>query len=170
MKLTITTTLFLALSAQACSVGEVEELEVEMYGVSSAKDGVSGDRDPSYQWWWLKEVHIVPVEGETISAIYDEEGISYRIVDRPQIIFQQDLSDYLGVEFSKLELVFGSTVLGGNQSITDLSFPLSQTTLTLTGPFTMKKARKLQVVLELAWANSLSEDKLEEPGITLTIP
>ena len=170
MKLTITKIFLLALLAQGCSVGEVEEIEIEMYGVATAKDGVSGDQDPTYQTWWLKEVHIVPTEGETISATYDGDGLSFRIVDRPQIIYQQDLSDYLGVEFSRLEMVFGATVQGGNQSISGASFPLSQTTLTLNGPFEMKKARKLQVLLELAWANSLSESQMEEPGISLTIP
>jgi hypothetical protein len=165
MKLTITKSFLAVLLAQGCSLGEVEEIEVEMYGVVETVEGAAGDRDPSYQTWWLKEVHIVPSEGDPLDFVYDNEGIPFRIVGRPQIIFQHDMSDFMGVEFSRLELVFGDEVLGGDQNIKDKSFTLSQPTLTLTGPFEMKKARKLKALLELSWAKSLSEESLLAPGI-----
>lgn len=170
MKLTITVCLPWLLLAQACSLGETEDLEVEMYGVAKAKDGVTGTRDPSYQIWRLKSVQVTPSSGEALNFEFATDGIPFRIVDRPQLIFQQDFSKYVGVSFDKLDLLFDAQVIGGDRKVTDLSYTLTNPTVTLTGPFTVKKARKLSVHFELDWANSLSDETLEEPGQSIAIP
>jgi hypothetical protein len=172
MKLTITKFLLLgSISAGCGSLVEDQVLDIEMYGVAKTPTGAIGDDDPEFQEYRLLQVSFVNADGATFTTLFNnEDERTFRIIDRPQIIFSKDISELEGQSYAGLQVVFDPGVTGGDQKRPELSFTMSQPSQQLNEALTIEKAKSLEVQIKLNWANTLSEAGMSEPTLEISRP
>lgn len=151
--------LFFSCGASTSSLtGGEQNFVVEMYGVFQAPVGSEGTYEPKWQNYLLTEVYLTKAEdGSTVDLMTDDPA-TLRIIDREQIIFSADVSEYDGVTFSSLTVVFDPSVVVAGKVSDENIIVLDTGDVTLTQDFAVETARSVTVLLKVKWKNTISED------------
>lgn len=165
--LTITTLLSLL---QGCGFTTGDQfLYVQMYGVAQAADDAAGDVSPKWQEYYLSSVVLLSEDGSTATTLSeDADAKTYRIVNRPQIIFTYDMSSESGNTYSGAEVTFDAAVTGESKNADNHSFSLTNTTLTLSEVFTIEESKGVDMLIKVRWKNTVSGSTMTEPTFTLS--
>lgn len=171
MKHTITSLFALGMAAtlSACGVSLDSEsvMRIEMYGSSTVPASATGDKNPSFQNYILKSIGLVSAAGTT--NLLDSED-SYKIIDRAQLLYEKDMSNFKGNEYTGISITFGPAVTGGNAKQSDLSFTLSNETISLVKTFTIQSAKSITFSIEAHWGNTLADGVMTEPEFEIVGP
>jgi len=132
---------------------------------------VSGDGDPKNQIITITGITLTPSAGDVINLFEGEEATTYTIVDRSQIIFEADLSEYKGSQIAAITLTFQQSALATTPNDKEVAFNLPAATFTHTQDWTVTAAitKRLQIVSQ--WKNTISVDEtsgnesVESPSI-----
>jgi hypothetical protein len=173
-KLTITKYLLVSavgLGLSACgSLTSDQLLSVDMYGVSKMPEGATGTRDPKFQIYQLLKVDIISEDGASTTNLFDnDEEKIYRIVDREQLIYSKKISDLVDTSYGSIQFTFAPEVTGGESDENEMSFTLSNPTLTLSQPFAIEKAKDVNVHIKMNWGYTLSDEAMLEPQYVLSM-
>lgn len=166
----LTITIFSALCLACGAVSTDQVLKVTMYGVSKAPAQAAGDREPDFLSFQLNDVQLLGKSGAgpTDLLIDEEEPKVYRIIDRPQVIFEKAIADLEGESFDGIVLRFAATVEGGDSQASSLSFTMANPDISLNQELLVEKAENLECTIKLNWGNTLTDESLGEPDYNIS--
>lgn len=168
MKLTITNMLsgFLMVSSLAgCGAFSNEtEIEIQMYGIAQAPATATGDHDPQFQTY---EVLSITLNGDESASLIDSSS-SFKIVDRPQILVARNVKSYIGKAYTGMTVVFAPTVTGGDREEGELTFSLTEPTLTLSQAISFEEGKNQTYLIKAAWENTMGAGVMTEPTLEIS--
>lgn len=171
MKLTITNMLGLFALLPLLGCGAVLDsgsvMRVEMYGTLSIPDSASGDSNPSFQSYVLKQIALTTAGGAT--TLVDTEE-SFKIIDRAQLLFEKDMSNFEGNDYTGISVSFDPEVVGGNAKQPELTFTLNNPQLTYTQAFSIEAAKTITFTIQAHWGNTLADGVMTEPEFEINGP
>jgi len=156
--------LFVSSLAGCGALSDETKFDIQMYGIAKTPAGATGDHDPQFQTYQVQSITLL---GEETSILLDTAS-QVKIVDRPQILVTRTADDNIGKAYTGLTIVLGPTVIGGDNDESNLSFALTQTTLTLTQPITIKEGETKTFVVKASWENTMGGGVMSEPELVLT--
>ncbi len=131
-------------------------LTVEMQGVYEAPEDVAGNRSPR-----LVNLEFLAIRFRGTPSDTDMNAVAateIRIVDRPQIIFEQDIGLLNAQTFDGVALDFAETLtIEGREGSQNLN--LSTTSFLTEQAFTVSKGKGVLVKVDLLWKNTVSFDE-----------
>lgn len=167
-----------AFCLNACSSGDAlnfsEKLTFTMVGTYIAAEGASGNSDPRFIKVTLVGVSLTKEDGSTV-ALYEDEPKLFRIINRPQILHEVDMSPYVGQTLSSLTLNFEPSITGGGRVEDAMESSLMTSTVSYQQAYKVEKAIQKRLEVQLLWKNSVALDEsvkpntetLGQPGIAL---
>lgn len=169
----------LLLQLQACSDDATdltfdEALILKMYAVYETPEGAEGSYEPKWQDYTLNDVYLTPFGATESLSLLEDDPFDVRIVERSQIIFTADLTDYVEDTFSDLTVVFDSTVKATTKFAIDEEMTWDEPTLSLAKEFTVEKGKEIPIYIEVRWRNTVtrddeaSSDSVVMPAITIS--
>jgi prophage tail gpP-like protein len=166
--------LLASLTACGTSLTLKTGLQLVMTGVLDQAVGATGNADPKYEGFVLKSAAFTAPGGTTVS-MYDGPDLSLRIIDRPQIIADKDLTSYANESITDVVVVFGSTVTAGGKYSDDLAATLTNPTQTYSQAISVTQDSMQQLTINVQWENSITRDDsaksetLQEPSFELDL-
>ena len=138
--------------------GGEQNFVVEMYGVFQEPVGTEGAYEPKWQNYLLTDVYLTKKDDATTVDLMTTDSETIRIIDREQIIFSADISEYDAVTFSSLTVVVDPSVVVAGKTTDENVITLDTGDITLTKDFTVEKAQAVTVLLKVKWKNTISLD------------
>ncbi len=166
--------LMLGFIVSGCGISTTTKqiLTIYMQGNYSAPDDATGNETPISQAYTLNSVQ-VQVDGGAALEFLTATPRESTIVNRSQIIFSKDISDYNGVRFSGAALGFSSAVTGkttgGTAVSTDITSRLTSGAIPITEAFTVEEGKGLDINIKVNWKNTVSSSTMEAPTYTVTV-
>ena len=149
--------------AQSTKLDLTEKLTVAMQGVFEAPVDATGNADPKFEKFTLSAVTAVDSDGTSVN-LYEDDPKEFRIISRPQIIFEADISDYVDKSFNTVALTFDPTTTVGGKIESDLAVALTDASPMLTDTFTVEKAKGLRLDVKVQWKNTVTRDEDADPA------
>jgi hypothetical protein len=156
------------LGTSGCGVStEVEDpnLTVEMYGIFEAPSSAEGDSAPRWQTYLLDEVRATyeaddraGVESVVLKSNLDR---TLKILDRPQIIYEKDLSKYDGKRFRSITLIFDPTVVIAGIEKSNHELTLSSGEIVWEGAKKFNEAKGFDLTIKVQWNNTVDTSGTE---------
>jgi hypothetical protein len=162
MKLTTISTILIACTGCGSMLPSTDQnLSIEMFGVLEEPEEVpdDGNANPKFYEFIFKQVTLQSSAGDVVLEPASEEV--FKIIDRPQIVFTEDISDYDGETFSGLLLEFDPEIIVGgkyDETAVDLENPI----ITSDTNFTIEKAKGISLKIRIQWQNTLIRDTAAE--------
>jgi len=149
--------LIIAMSHFACAeaLTTTQELTVEMFGVFKVPEGAEGNASPKFY-----EITFVSIllGGDEELEYAPEATSALRIIDRPQVVFREDVEKYDGTSFTSATVTLESAVVaGGKYSNYDLT--LTDPIITKTEDFGIKTGKGVHVIIKVEWQNTIDRDR-----------
>lgn len=141
-------------------------LKLSIFGVNESPDTAEGNSTPRFYELSLQGLNLRTTDGETISFA-PEQTETYRVINRPQIIYEKDITEYAGTEFDRLTVLLDPEVTVGGKFASDHALTLSDSTISYEQSFSAKKSSDLEFGVKIQWMNTLTEGDSSE---TVAIP
>jgi hypothetical protein len=163
--------LLLSGCGDVASVDAKHYLRVVMMGAFEAPEGASGNGEPKYQNYMLRDVSGTLEETGEVIDLYDDDPLEVRIVSRSQIIYEADISDYEGKIFSQFDVALADTVTGIGASGDELEVTLPSDVLSYAKSYTVPKAKSARLTIKVQWKGTIVTDEDADPAVeTMTAP
>jgi hypothetical protein len=134
-----------------------EKFTVAMAGVYEAPEDVSGNAEPRSMSFTLQGVTLSSAEGEDVE-LFEDEPTAFNIINRPQIIAEADVADYVGTSFSSVTVTFAAAVTAVGKTSDELSATLTTTALVHTATIEIAKAKSNRLNIGVQWKNIINYD------------
>jgi hypothetical protein len=139
-----------------------------MYGIFDAPSSAEGDSAPRWQTYLLDEVRATyqtktgetwgPAESVVLKSSLDR---TLKILDRPQIIYEKDLSKYDGKRFRSITLIFDPTVVIAGIEKSNHELTLSSGEIAWEGAKTFNEAKGFDLTIKVQWNNTVDTSGTE---------
>ena len=153
----------------SCGISQdTQMLTIEMLAADIAPEGASGTEDPIYLT--LTPVSVVATNQSTDAAIALSLGYEFEeltIIDRSQIIFETELTDYEGVSLVNLTVNLEAAYKAAGKTVAEKEASLTTTEIVYAGPETVETGKDLSFQITLSWGDILSEDSLGQPAFSI---
>lgn len=158
------------MTACGLSTDTTQYLSIQMYGVSEAPASAAGNASPVWQNYSLTKVDMMNADGSEATTLFDDAASpkTAKIVNRPQLIYQKDVTDLAGNDYSAIQLTFDTAVTGGSKNSSDHTFTLTTGVQTLTQNFTIEDGKDKTLTVQLRWLNTVQDTTMQEPEFSLT--
>lgn len=163
------------LAMQGCGsqslTATTELLKVSMVGVfERTPDGV-GNAEPKRILFTLKGLEFLNDDGTTVDLWEGEDETTYRVISRPQIVFEKKISDYVGTTFVGLRLTFDDTIKGAGKYESDLDASLADPRPKFIQSLKVEKGQEMSITVNVQWKDTITRDSsLSPPTETMTPP
>lgn len=163
------------LAVQGCSsqslTASTELLKVSMVGVfERTPDGV-GNAEPKRILFTLKGMEFLNDDGTTVDLWEGADEMTYRVISRPQIVFEKKISDYVGTTFMGLRLTFDETITGTGKYESDLDASLADPRPKFFQSLKVEKGQEMVITVNIQWKNTITRDSsVSPPTETMTPP
>lgn len=137
-------------------------LDLVVFGVYKAPEGAGGNFSPKFYEMTVQQISLHGVDGETIIFEPGRSGKDLRIIDRPQIVYSKDISDYEKMSFISATVVFDADVVVGGKYQSDYPLSLTSNSVSTTEPFTIGKSQGLRMTTKIEWRNTIVRDEQAE--------
>ncbi len=145
-------------------VGE-QKFKLYMYGVSEQTEGVTGTAAPRHMSFVFNGVSLGRDGGEDV-VLGESLAQEVRIINREQIIFEEDLADYDGDTFTSTTVNFGADArMVGKYSEIDIGLESDLTSMVIEDDFTVKPGRGIAVRIRLKWDNFITIDDAAQTDV-----
>jgi hypothetical protein len=133
-------------------------------------DGV-GNAEPKRVLFTLKGVDFIQDDGTTLDLWDGGEQVTYRVISRPQIVFEKAISNYVGTTFTGIRLTFDGTIMGVGKYEADLSSTLPEPAPKFIQSLKVEKGQELAVTVNVQWKDIITRDTSSSPPTeTMTPP
>lgn len=130
--------------------------KVRMQGIYSTPVGAAGDSAPQSETFLLNGVTLTAADG-TVSTLYTEDPATYKIIDRPQLLYANyDMADYDGITFSKASVIFDTSVVVTTKKSAEINIALDSGTLDLVQSFTIDKSTTQTLTIKASWGKTVT--------------
>lgn len=162
--------IFGLLSLGGCDVDIGKQtFKLQMLGVEAPAEGASGDASPKSLTYTLTGIRFTAEDGGSdLNFELKDPEKTYRIVNRPQILFAKDLTVDEETSYQNATLTFGSAVTGETTGGGELSFTMANPSL-VSEAFSLKKGRDLNIIIKVNWQNTVSGDSITEPSTSISV-
>ena len=130
------------------------ELNVEMVAVFSPPSTATGNVTPMSQEYKLEAVNFTDAAGTVTNMV--KEALSYKIVNRPQIVLNAPLSDYKGTSFIKVAVQFSAAIKTSTKSNQDIASSLTTPSQELSYGFLIEETSSVRIIIKTKWGNSVT--------------
>lgn len=166
---------FFSVSLCGCSAASLTSqdasLSVIMAGVFERSPDAAGNAEPKQIKFTLKGVDLIKEDGSAIDLWAGAEETTYRVVSRPQKIFEGSLADYVGQSFASLKLTFDPVVTGSGKYEDALDATLADDTPDFFKTLPVAKGKTLKVTVHVQWKDLIMRDtEASPPTETMTPP
>jgi hypothetical protein len=163
------------LAVQGCSSQSLtptnELLKVAMVGVfERTPDGV-GNAEPKRILFTLKGLEFLNDDGTATDLWDGADETTYRVISRPQIVFEKKISDYVGTTFMGLRITFDETVKGAGKYQSDLDASLADPRPKFIQSLRVEKGQEMVITVNIQWKDTITRDSsVSPPTETMTPP
>ena len=140
------------------SLDSTQTITIEMYGVSVTPTGAAGTSDPLYQNYTLAAVSFIDADGGTATLSSAEDLVETKVVNRPIIIFNKDISGLAGNTYAQLTVQFNAAVTGGSKVNDTGSFTMTSDTVTLAKEITVETGKSQTYYLQIQWRSTVDDN------------
>jgi len=143
------------------SLTNEQEIEVVIYGVNTAPDSATGNQSP--QFYELQFVNLIlnQTSGDPVT-LTPSSTETYKVINRPQIVYSESISDYESVEFSSAAATFTDAVVVGGKYRSDYTLTLTDPVFEVTEAFSVEKGKGLKMTILINWNNTVVRDETAE--------
>jgi len=135
-----------------------QEIEVVIYGVNTAPESATGTQSP--QFYELQFVNLVLITSDAEPVTFTPTTTeTYKVINRPQIVYAESVSDYEGTEFSSAAATFTETVTVGGKYSTDYSLTLTNPVFDVAKSFSVETGKGLKMTVLVNWKNTVIRDE-----------
>lgn len=146
------------------------KIQFEMYGIYSMPEGAEGNKDPIAINFKLKQI-IMDINEESIQKNFtNNEQII--IINRPQIIYEMDLSNYTNSNINEIQVEFDSDILikaKYEEQTIDISNPI----ISYSTPIAIKTSQTINFIIQVLWRNIVTQQNqteiFSEPGFNVIV-
>lgn len=139
-----------------------EKLTIAMLGTYEEPAGVTGNADPKFVNVTFTDASLTKASG-TIVDLFDGEPTAFRIINRPQIIHEVDMSAYVDETLSTITVTFDATVTAGGKIEAAMESTLLATTVSSDSALTVEAAIQKRLEIHLQWKNTVTLDETVDP-------
>ena len=148
-----------------------EKLEIAMVGSFNQPPEATGNADPKVLVFTLMGGQVTLGGGAELNLFKDQEPLEFRIIARPQIILESDLSTYLDEEISSVSLTFAPTLGGVGKYSETLTATLTSPRPAYTTATKIQKGQTIRLLISALWKNTVTvDDSTKPPTETLSAP
>lgn len=166
----------LALAAGISACGDAtkldltEVLSVAMQGTFEAPPAADGNSEPRALTFTILGLTMTRDDGTVDDLFADEtEPKEVRIINRPQIVYEPEVHDYVDVTYTKLTLTLDASATAKGKYEDEIAVTLAQPVAEFVDTFTVEKAKSMRLDLSVQWKNTVSRDD-DEKTETMTSP
>jgi hypothetical protein len=167
---------FLGVAGCGINSSTTSSLTIRMHGSLEAPLGASGSTSPESQTFLFTGVTLNPADGSTPVELYEGDPLTYRVITRPQMIFNDnDISDYDKLSFASITVNFDPTVVVATADKADNLLELESGAITLYEAFTLTAGKAMTLTVRALWGKTVSidettgEEVISAPSFTMTI-
>lgn len=155
---------------QATDLDLTELLSVAMQGTFEAPPAAAGNAEPKALTFNIVGVTMTRDDG-TVDDLFaaETEPKEVRIINRPQIVFEPEVADYVDVTYTKMTLTFDPTATAKGKYEDEMAVTLAQPVAEFEDTFTVEKAKSMRLDVSIQWKNTVTRDDDEETE-TMTSP
>jgi hypothetical protein len=139
------------------SLSDSGKLRVVVYGVYTAPESATGNATPEHYELSFSRLQLTQSTG-TIVDLSPATTETLRIIDRPQIVYESDLKDYVDSSFSNVSLLFDSQVLVGGKYNSGYDLTLSDPLISEAAEFTVYEGEDIEIAVMIQWRNTIERD------------
>jgi hypothetical protein len=165
----------LVLLAAGCSRSALDNvtkqiLNVEMYAALEIPVGATGSSYPDWQRYTLTSVAFLNSDDDEALVLFDgSTPQTFRIIDREQIIYSREISDYKGESYRGLVITFDPTIVGSSGGKDDYSCTLADPVLVKLQDFTIEEGKGMTIKIKTKWRNTISAEGMTPPEYDISI-
>lgn len=151
-----------------------QSLIVQMRGAYKEPKGVKGNSSPKYVITTIDSVSLKKKGGKKYILLGKNLKTELRIIDRDQIIFEDDLADYDGETFSEIKVTFKKPITVGGLT-EEKKFTLSSGDVSSEGNFTVETGKDVTATVKVYWKNTIKynttkdTETFEEPEYNVSV-
>ena len=168
--------LIFCLSCNEAAPDFAEKLQVVMVGTFVQPTDAKGSEDPKSLNFTLNGCGILLSDGEYLDLYQDQDPKQFRIIARPQIIMEADLTAYESKDIGEIRVIFDPTVEGVGKTFKNLSTIMPQPTKTLVQSLKIQAGKTIRLQISVPWKNTITVDSegggplesLEPPTLVLS--
>jgi hypothetical protein len=139
------------------TLGLTQGITIAMTGTFEAPPDAAGNSDPRFEKITLNKVTLNKSDGTTVDASPTDPA-EFKILSRPQIIAEKDLTDAVGTTFTSIDFEFAGTVLVTGRYSTDMEVALPNPTPSYSGSFTVEQQKSVRLDISLQWRDTVTRD------------
>lgn len=118
--------------------------------------GAAGTEAPQSQTFLFKSLSLTQSDGTEV-ALYASDPITYKVIDRPQLIYSnQDMSAYDGLTFSRATVEFDPSLVITTKKGSNLNLAMDTGTLELEEAFVISKSQSQTLTIKTSWGKTVS--------------
>ncbi len=145
-----------------------EKLTIAMQGTFEAPPAADGNAEPKFVKFTLDDVTMTQTDG-TVVDLYDADPLDLRIINRPQIIHEAKIKDYVGSDFSQITVTFAADAEAGGKYETSMPLTLATSEADFVEAFSVEKAKSLRLDISVQWKNTVTRND-DDKSETVTSP
>lgn len=151
---------FSVLGCGGLSLENKTYLTVKMVGNLVAPSTATGGQYPAWQEYTLQGVYLSPdPESGEVLSLFNEDPKTYKIVSRPQIIYQKEIpSTWVGKSFESLILRFDTGVTAAGKFRDDYQIVLDSSDIIYETSFMVEEGRGIVVTVNVNWKNTITRN------------
>lgn len=147
-----------------------EKLTMSMVGSYESAEGASGNSEPRFVKVTLNSASLTKSDGTNVE-LYSGEPKEFRIINRPQILLEADMSSYVGETVSAITLSFAPDIIGAGRIEDAMQSSLLNSTVSYQQAYKVEKAIQKRLDVSLQWKNVITLDESVSPhSETLGMP
>jgi hypothetical protein len=151
----------LALSAcgQTTTLDLTEILSVAMQGTFEAPPAAAGNAEPKAVTFSIEGLTLTRDDG-TVDDLFEgeTEPKEVRIINRPQIVYEPEVHDFVDVAYTKLTLTLSATATAKGKYEDEMPVTLAQPVAEFVDTFTVEKAKGMRLDVSVQWKNTVARD------------
>ncbi|NRA64896.1 MAG: hypothetical protein HRU19_10470 [Pseudobacteriovorax sp.] len=158
--------LFYATLIQGCGVDEASTLTIDLFGANAAPEGATGDKTPFRIDMTLESIGLV-LDSTTDVEAFSGPASVLQVIDRPQIILEYSLTNYVDSTITAINVTFsnGVTLYEGDNTITgNLETPV----ISYTTPIVIETGRSESLDMKISWKNIITDQSFSQPTVVLS--
>lgn len=144
---------------QSTTLDLTEKLSVAMQGTFEAPPSAAGNAEPKAVTFQITGLTMTRADGTIDDIFQDEtEPKEVRIINRPQIVYEPKVHDFVDVAYTKLTLSLAATAEAKGKYEDAMSVTLAQPTADFVDTFTVAKAKSMRLDVSVQWKNTVTRD------------
>lgn len=147
-----------------------QNLEINMYGVAKEPTEAGGDVTPTSEVFVLAGVSLRSADGSETTVLYSgDDPQEVEVVNRPQLIYFQDISSLDQTTYSGFTLTFSALIKGESKNSSAHEVYLTTTEYLHLEEFTVETGKDILIDVQVKWRNTVSGESLVAPEFSFLL-